>query len=68
MKLPLALASLAVVSESIVYCRMKYPVRPRVSRVLVRMAGRSLMSRTLYSHACKYYRHVIISPHDTIEL
>lgn len=68
MKFRLALAALAVVWERMVYCRVKYPVRSRVSRVLARMAGKPLMLKTLYSHACKYYRHVIISPHDTIKL
>lgn len=68
MKIQLALTALAVVWESLIYARMKYPVRSRVSRVLVRMACRPLMSKTLDSHACKHYRHVIISPHDTIAL
>ena len=67
MKIHLALAALAVVSESLVYCRMKYPVGSRVSRVLERMTGSPLMSKTSPSHTCRYYRHVIISPHDTIE-
>lgn len=58
----------ALVSESIAYCRRKDPVRSRPSRVLAPVAGSPLMSKTLQSHACKYYRRVIISPHDTIEL
>ena len=68
MKIHLAFAALAVISESIAYCRMKHAVRSPVSHILVRMAGKPLMLKALYSPSCKYYRHVIISPHDTIEL
>jgi hypothetical protein len=68
MKIHLAVAAPAVILEGILYRRMRDPVRSRGSRILARKGGKALMSKILYSHACKYYRRVIISPHDSIKL
>lgn len=68
MKIHFARAVLAVVSAHTLDGPVRDPVRSRGSRMLARKGGNARRSKILNINACPFYRRMIISSHDTIDL